>query len=273
MKKSNELYQDPLLKRRATINPYLSAGGLVLKRFIWDINIKSWISRKRLKNWKDNYNGQKAVIVCNGPSLLENDLSLLDNVFTFGLNKINLLFGQSSFRPSCIVAVNKYVLEQNSQFYNETQIPLFLDRAALQKNIHFKDNTILLHMTPSYLKQFARDCSISLYSSNTVTYIAMQLAFHMGFKKVALIGCDHNFATKGAANMTVEAGKTDPNHFAPNYFSGGVKWQLPDLFESEVGYMLAKKTYECYGRKIVNATVGGNLEIFDRVTLKDFITE
>lgn len=267
----DELYQNPLLKRRATINPYLFAAGLVIKRLNWDLNLKSWVSRARLRKWKDKYKDQKAVIVCNGPSLLKSDLSLIENVFTFGLNKINLLFDKSTFRPSCIVAVNPYVLEQNAYFYNETEIPLFLDRCAYQKGISFRNNVILLHSTPSYIKQFARDCSISIYSSGTVTYVAMQLAFHMGFKNVALIGCDHNFVTKGTANMTVEAGKTDSNHFAPNYFAGGVKWQLPDLFESEVGYMLAKNMYECYGRKIVNATEGGKLEIFDRVSLAEFI--
>jgi len=271
MKNDDELYQNPLLKRRATINPYLFAIALVVKRVNWDLNPKSWISRARLQKWKDRYNGQKAVIICNGPSLLKNDLSLLDNVFTFGLNKINLLFDKSAFRPSCIVAVNPYVLEQNAEFYNKTNIPLFLDKCASRKGVLFRENVALLHSTPSYIKQFARDCSVSIYSSCTVTYVAMQLAFHMGFKNVALIGCDHNFATKGTANMTIVASAKDSNHFAPNYFAEGVKWQLPDLFESEVGYTLAKNMYECYGRKIVNATEGGELKIFDRMSLAEFI--
>ena len=50
-----------------------------------------------------------------------------------------------------------------------------------------------------------------------------------------------------------------------------MKWQLPDLLNSEVSYSLAKQNYEAFGRKIYNATVGGNLELFDRVNLKDFI--
>ncbi len=60
----------------------------------------------------------------------------------------------------------------------------------------------------------------------------MQLAFHMGFKEVALVGCDHSFATKGPAYKTVIAGKEDPDHFDPNYFSGGVKWDLPSIAAS-----------------------------------------
>jgi hypothetical protein len=99
----------------------------------------------------------------------------------------------------------------------------------------------------------------------------MQLAFHMGFKDVALIGCDHNFATKGAANKTVISGEKDDNHFDKNYFAGGVKWQLPDLFQSEINYTIAKDMYESTGRRIVNCTEGGNLEIFPKTQLSEFI--
>ena len=36
------------------------------------------------------------------------------------------------------------------------------------------------------------------------------------------------------ANKTVIAGKEDANHFDPNYFAGAVKWQLPDIAQSEL---------------------------------------
>ncbi len=92
----------------------------------------------------------------------------------------------------------------------------------------------------------------------------MQLAFHMGFKNVALIGCDHSFVTKGPSNKTVISGEKVPNHFDPNYFAGGDKRQLPDLARSELHYKVAKDTFERYGRKIVNCTEGGNLEVFEK---------
>ena len=40
------------------------------------------------------------------------NLDQLEGVFTIGLNKINLLFEYSKFRPSCIVAVNKFVIDR-----------------------------------------------------------------------------------------------------------------------------------------------------------------
>jgi hypothetical protein len=258
------------VNKKDTVNPYLDSFALVLRRLAWDLKLVSWSSRRKLTNNNNKYKGQKAVIVCNGPSLLKSDLSLLQskNVFTFGLNKINLIFDKSDFRPSCIVTVNPFVIEQNQSFLNQTNIPLFFDSCAL-KWIIPKENNIFFHSS-NQLK-FAKNCSISLCQSGTVTFVAMQLAFHMGFQDVALIGCDHNFSTKGPANAIVIASEADCNHFDSTYFSGGVKWNLPDLARSEVGYMLANDAYTSAGRKLLNATEGGYLEVLPRISLEQFV--
>ena len=267
MKIEQNLDKEP----RATINPYRSAAALVLFRLVWDIHPYSWVSRKRIKAWKDRFLGQKAVILCNGPSL--NKVSFDDlaasGVFTFGLNKINLLFKRSDFRPSVIVSVNPHVIEQNADFYNATDIQLFLDFNG-RKWVKFRNNVHFIHSAGGS-GNFAKDCSISLNQGHTVTYVAMQLAFHMGFKEVALAGCDHTFATKGPANKTIIAGKEDPNHFDLNYFAGGVKWQLPDLTASELHYEVARDTFKRHAREIVNCTDGGSLEIFERQPLTEFL--
>lgn len=262
--------EDPILAAPPTINPYRTAAYGIINRLKWDIQPESWRSRSKLHRCKDEYAGQKAVILCNGPSLLRTDFEMLQSsgVFAFGLNKINLLFDKTSFRPSCIVAVNPLVIEQNAKFFGETSIPLFLDAYAL-KYVGSRSNATYIHS--SYINRFARDCSISIYQGYTVTFVALQLAFHMGFKSVALIGCDHNFAVKGPANKTVISGEKDESHFDPNYFAGGVKWQLPDLFQSEVSYVMAKNIYEADGRSIINATHEGKLEIFERALLQDFL--
>jgi|ADGO01.1.fsa_nt_gi Uncharacterized protein conserved in bacteria len=260
--------EEPTLALKPTVNPYRFAAYLIVQRLRWDLRPESWRSRQALRNMRDRYAGQKAVIVCNGPSLLKSDLSLLDGIFTFGLNKINLLFDKSTFRPSCIVSVNPYVLEQNADFYNRTDIPLFLDSAALGK-VHPRPGVIFLHSTEQ--RKFARDCSVSIYQGATVTFVAMQLAYHLGFSRVALIGCDHTFSAKGPANKTVVAEGRDADHFDPNYFSGGMKWQLPDLVESEAAYTMARDIFYASGREIVNCTEGGQLEVFHRQPLVEFV--
>jgi hypothetical protein len=104
-----------------------------------------------------------------------------------------------------------------------------------------------------------------VWEGATVTNLALQLAFHMGIEQAILIGVDHDFASKGDANKTVVSEGDDPNHFMPNYFGKGVKWQLPDLDTSEVGYLMAREGYRKAGREVLDATVGGKLTVFPKV--------
>lgn len=237
---------------------------------LWDSRSASRWSRDLLSKNKDSHYGEKAVIVCNGPSLLRTDLSAIGNVYSFGLNKINLLFDKNEYRPNCIVAVNPFVIEQNIEFYKKTAIPLYLDYRCASVLGHKKD---LAYIHTIGKQSFARDLGGSVFIGGTVTYVALQLAYHLGFRKVALVGCDHSFSSKGPANLTVSADKSDANHFDPRYFSGNMKWQLPDLIQSEISYILAKEVFESDGGCIYNATVGGELNIFPRCTLEEFCSD
>ena len=60
----------------------------------------------------------------------------------------------------------------------------------------------------------------------------------------------------------------DINHFHPEYFGKGVRWNLPDLEKSEIAYQLAKKEFENDGRRIIDATVDGKLKIFPKYEYK-----
>ena len=261
---------DPLKIQRDALNPYRVGLGMAWHQFKWDVKPEAWRSRSVIRSWKDRYAGKKAVILCNGPSLLKVDFDALQSsgVFCFGLNKINLLFDKTHFRPSCVVAVNHLVLDQNADFYNKTEIPLFLNNHAASM---VKSRPNVAFLSSSKYPMFSRDCSLGIFEGYTVTFVALQLAFHMGFREIALVGADHNFASKGPANQTVVSGEKDESHFDPNYFAGGMKWQLPDLFQSEVAYTMARDMYAAYGGRVVNATEGGLLEVFQREEFTKFI--
>ena len=254
---------------RPDVNPYRHGAKLIWDRLVWDLNVQAWKSRAKLKRRKDSRSG-KALILCNGPSLNEVDFKAVERsgIFTIGLNKINLLFERTTLRPDMIVAVNDHVIEQNAEFYRETDIPLYLSSRGKR---YFQGLPHITYLHHSAQQKFARDCSWSIPIGYTVTFVAMQLAYHFGFDEVGLVGCDHNFASKGRPNEAVEAGEADPNHFDPRYFSGGVTWQLPDLVGSEHYYNLARLAWEENGRRIVNCTKGGRLEIFARQKLSDFL--
>jgi len=259
-----------------TINPYKMAYGLAIRKFYYDLQMFGSSNNHYLKSIKNKYQGKKCVILCNGPSLNNTDFAQLQEsgIFTIGLNKINLLFQKHSFKPNLIVSVNALVVEQNSDFYLNTEIPLLLDfwacrKANITKKILTKGNSGVLYSSDSVGK-FAKDISSGINQGSTVTFAALQIAFHMGFDSVALIGCDHSFAVKGTPNKTVTQKGADESHFDPNYFGNGVQWQLPDLIGSEFHYQIADEAFREENKKIYNCTQGGKLEIFERISISDF---
>jgi hypothetical protein len=64
---------------------------------------------------------------------------------------------------------------------------------------------------------------------------------------------------------------SDKNHFHPDYFKGQ-KWNLADLEGNEISYRIAKKRYAESGLQIFNATIGGNLEIFQRIKFEEALS-
>jgi len=257
------------MSKKDTLNPYRFSLYQLYNRFIWDLNPKSFLERKKIRNLKNKYAGEKAIIMCNGPSLNEVNFDLLKDCYIFGLNKINLLFKRTTMRPNFIVATNMHVVSQNAEFFNTTDIDLFIDSKAFRKRLLKRRNNIF-YIHSALIPGFAKDCSISINPSHTVTNTTLQLAYHMGFSKIAIVGADHEFAVKGSPNSYVSGIKEDNSHFDKSYFAD-VEWQLPDLIESEVGYLRARSCFENDNREIYNCTVGGKLEIFKRLELSEFL--
>lgn len=252
----------------------------------------------RLRHLKDTHKGERCFIIGNGPSLQNTDLSKLSGESTFGMNRIYLAFDEWGWPTSYLVSVNSLVIEQCAADFRALEIPSFFswrsrdllypDPAlrrpdggkkpreagsqpappaiplSKQPGKHPASRPVFLHTTYTGPK-FARDAAGRLWEGATVTYVCLQLAFHMGFDTVILIGVDHSFTTEGPANTTVISQGDDPNHFSVNYFGKGFRWQLPDLDTSEIGYTLARRAFEMDGRQVLDATVGGKLQVFEKI--------
>jgi hypothetical protein len=224
-------------------------------------------SLNRLTALEGSHQGERAFIIGNGPSLRDTDLSQLRNVFTFGLNRVYLMFPTLGFQSSCLVSVNDLVVEQCWREMQALSIPRFFSwrsRRFLPAELSGADVPTFLYTTYES-PRFARDARGRLWEGATVTYVALQLAFHLGFQQVILVGVDHQFATQGEANKTVVSDGDDPNHFSPGYFGRGFRWQLPDLATSEIAYTMAREAFANAGREVLDATVGGHLRVFPKV--------
>ena len=257
-----------------------------VKRFtpqpVWQVGRESWLAFKHALGWplatlhpwrrvsllrlaelKDAHRGQRAFILGNGPSLARTDVRRLANEQTFGMNRAYLAFPKWGFTTSYFVGVNDLVIEQCLEDIQRLSIPKFLSWRA-RRLLQLDATTIFLRTTYER-PTFARDARARLWEGATVTYVALQLAYHMGFDPVILIGVDHNFVSKGAPNSTVVSQGQDRDHFDTKYFARGFRWQLPDLETSEKAYKMAQKAFEADGRQVLDATLEGQLTIFPKV--------
>jgi len=249
---------------RAGSNAYWGWRNRGRHTFLRELSSQWRESQQRLAACRNQHAGKRCFIIGNGPSLRQTDLAKLRGEMTFGLNRIYLAFPELGFTTTYLVAVNDLVLEQCAADFRALTMPKYITWRA--RRVMSGDHlTTFLDTDFTGEENFQPDATGRMYEGFTVTYVALQLAFHMGFKKVILIGVDHNFTTKGPANQAVVSQGDDPNHFAPNYFGAGFKWQLPDLEGSERAYRLARQAYETAGRMVVDATVGGKLTVFPKV--------
>lgn len=248
-----DVYRDRILPAAESLTYAISARGQA--------------SRKRLADLSGRYAGERCFIIGNGPSITRTDLSRLRDEYTFALNRGYLLFDRLGGPASFLVAMNRHVVHQFGAELVAAGSPLFVgwrSRGAVPSAEH----VTFIRRAPRFT--FSADVARDGASEGpTVTFMAMQLAYHMGFSEVVLVGIDHSFSTTGRANDLVKSSGADPNHFDPNYFGAGVRWQLPDLAMSEVVYRIAKQRFEEDGRRILDATVGGRLGVYPKVDLED----
>jgi hypothetical protein len=173
------------------------------------------------------------------------------------------MFSELGFNTSYFLSVNNLVIEQSVDEIRGLPIPKFLTWRA-RSLIQPTDDTIFLFTTYTGRK-FARDARERLWEGATVTYVALQLAYYMGFNPVILIGVDHSFSTKGKPNTTIVSQGDDPDHFDTKYFGKGFRWQLPDLDTSEIAYKMARESFVSDGRQVLDATKGGKLTVFPKI--------
>lgn len=220
-------------------------------------------SNQGLRVLKNTHQGERCFILGNGPSLAKTDLTRLKNEYSMGLNRIYLMFPELGFQTSYYLSINDLVIEQCATDIQKLTIPRFI---AWRSHKWLQPDPNLFFLYTSYTgPRFSKDATGRLWEGATVTFVALQMAFYLGFKEVILIGVDHNFVSQGKPNTTVVSEGDDPNHFSASYFGKGFRWQLPDLETSEKGYRLAKDAFENAGRKVFDATIEGKLTVFPKV--------
>lgn len=222
---------------------------------------------------------ERCFIIGNGPSLNRIDIEKLRGEICFGVNSIFLMTQTNGFRPTYYVVEDNLVFKENrAEIDSYDGVTKILPRDYAQQLV-CRDDCYVFDMDVSFynrrdmanfaVPQFNTKALPVFFCGQSVTYINFQLAYYMGFTEVILVGMDFNYVKPDDhdqhGNHILSQGD-DPNHFHKDYFGKGKTWKDPRLGRVLRSYVRAKFEYESIGRRIVNATPGGELELFSRVS-------
>lgn len=251
----------------------------LIKYIFWKNSGTYKQSSKLFTKTKKDVSGKRCVVIGNGPSLRNMDLSFLKDEVTIGTNRIYLAFDRIK-TVDYYICVNPLVVEQFAHEICTLEMPKFFNWNSYPKLAQCPESIFLFSHELSEFKNgdavsipklidFSKDINGGVWIGATVTFVALQIAYSLGYRQIILIGVDHNFVTKGAPHKIVTSDGEDPNHFTPDYFGKGIKWGLPDLETSAYAYQLAKVAFEEDGGEILDATVDGKLDIFPKANYQD----
>lgn len=234
----------------------------------WRLSPRGQRNRARLETFRDRHRGQRCVLMANGPGLAKIDFRLLADQVTIAFNRSYVAFPSFGFTPSYFMTINDLVLEQFHADIAALPMPKVLSwrRRSLFAE---RDDVVFVRTLFSWEDDFRTELRDGNPTGATVTYMALQLAYFMGFREVVLVGLDHRFAHLGTPNAM--AREADASHFVANYFPPGTRWELPDVHRMTVAYGRARRAYEAAGRRIIDASVDGACTVFEKAPLEEVL--
>jgi hypothetical protein len=235
-------------------------------RVAWKASAAGRASRARCSSFRGIHSGGRCVILANGPSLARVDFSLLAGIPTIGMNRGYRLAGEFGFQPTYLACIDlESQLFQIGDELAALPYPVFVNwnaRAALPD----ADNFVYVKLT--YRPRFSLAACAGMWGGHSVTYVCLQLAYHMGFRDVILVGKDHRYDTSRPPGEIIRATGTEGNHFAQGYYAPGAVFRAPDYRGEEFAYRMARTAFEAAGRRVIDATDGGALEVFPKMPLE-----
>lgn len=205
-----------------------------------------------VENLKDKWSGRRCFITATGQSISDQDMSKLDGEAVIGCNMSFL-----TVRPEYHCVSDNGMWDRNKKMMLSEP---FVKVVCACKNVPERDDVVNLHRTPTEQKklyrkqkQFSRNLEALHYSPSVVTTLCIPLAWHMGVRKIYLLGCDF---TRG--HFYGDSDGVDKHEHRDALAFHGSKWKLKY-------WKRARELFALDGGVIYNASPVGDVDLFDRV--------
>lgn len=229
---------------------------------------------RSLSKYRDCHKGMRCFFIGNGPSLRSEDLTVLHDYseICFGFNRIYNIFETTKWRPTYYVSQDEKMLKGCVSVVDGLDMGIKFIPINLRwyHNIQMKQVEWFLMKTSVQDDGkpigFSNDIQKYLVNSSTVMYTAAQLASYMGFEEIYLLGVDHHFHISQNNQGEILVDPSAKDYFVESYNADKDNLYIPNTEKSTLTYISMKEECEKRGIKIYNATRGGKLEVFPRVS-------
>jgi len=210
----------------------------------------------------------RAFVVGNGPSLAQTPLEKMIGEVCFAVTDVHLIYDRTDWRPTHYVRA-----EEASNLEPEHWLEAVRAHLDLGVQIHCNDfffrprwgleateNVHHFRACAHYGRHYDdRDCPHLWHPPVLCTFgssvnVAVQLAAFQGYSPIYLVGCDLGYRDEG------------DNHFVTGYEHGREQPAQYANLDTLAAHMIAARTGQA---EIYNATVGGSLEVYERVNLNE----
>jgi hypothetical protein len=227
--------------------------------------LSSYLRNMHADKFKNKHKDEVGIVVCNGPGLNNINCKEISKHIVFGLNRGYL---KEDLKIDYLVTIDDLIEDQFREEFESVKC-----RARFSYSLHTLDN-VRLHFTPDVPK-FTKDISHPLWQGHSVTYVALQVAYHMGCNPVYIVGMDHYIRYDKAIKVD---GKyinqaEDLNHFTKDYFDSTTQYNHQNLRRVELAYGLAYKAYKEANRELWNISYPTQLpmDIIPRKYIEEFL--
>lgn len=113
------------------------------------------------------------------------------------------------------------------------------------------------------------------YWGGTVSYLMLQIAVWLGATEIVLLGQDFRYTLDGVIESSGEVWGIgdDRNHFDANYWPAGARAFAPQPTRMHTAFVAARDACAQIGVRVVNATKGSALDVFEHVNPRDWVPE
>jgi hypothetical protein len=231
----------------------------------------------RNKELKDKYAGKRCFVIGNGSSINQQDLTKLENEYCFVCNRFCLHENINQVKPNFYSMIEPIRL---NLFFREKMFPtitkemdfcasenkktIFLlniqHKNYIETNKLFSGNKIYYFLFNGLIsKKMHFDMTKPNPAGTASIYFLLSLAKYMGFKKIYIIGCDHDYILH-----------KDEKHFYQesfgNVWKGKSNLELAQNLSMYLERMsIINSLFLKQGVQIFNAGLGGLTDVFPRI--------